>query len=109
MVLWRIIQMSGKVIRDGKVGVLVSRGYGAGWSTWGSVSVFEPELVEAVERGEKPEVLLEIADRLYPDEYNGGAEDLTVVWLPQGTAFRINEYDGAESLEIMEAVRWLEA
>ena len=24
-----------KYIKDGKVGVLVSPGYGAGWSTWG--------------------------------------------------------------------------
>jgi hypothetical protein len=32
------------------------------------------------------------------DVYTGGVRDLEVAWLPQGTAFRIEEYDGNESI-----------
>lgn len=40
-----------RVVRDGKVAVLVSPGYGAGWSTWaaGEEVMFCPEIVAAVE------------------------------------------------------------
>ena len=41
-----------KVIRDGKVAVLVSYGYGAGWSTWNSARsdslLFDPDIVQMV-------------------------------------------------------------
>lgn len=30
--------------------------------------------------------------------YCGGASDLQIHWLPIGTAFQVDEYDGAESL-----------
>lgn len=40
-----------KVIRDGKVGVLVSPGFGAGFSTWGypTEAIFDPTLIDLVE------------------------------------------------------------
>ena len=31
-----------------------------------------------------------------------GSEDLEIVWLPEGTAFQVNEYDGAESITTLE-------
>lgn len=46
-----------KVERDGKIGVLISCGYGAGWSTWCGVPdkveemVFSPEIIELVGKG----------------------------------------------------------
>jgi acetyl-CoA acetyltransferase len=47
-----------KVIRDGKVAILYSPGFGAGWSTWNSYSnemIFDPDIVNvnggAVELG----------------------------------------------------------
>ena len=101
--------IGGKVVRDGHVAVLVSGGYGAGWSTWGSVSVFDPDMVEAVERGDSPEQLVALAETLYPEEYVGGAEQLSVRWIPEGTLFRIEEYDGSESLELASNVQWMEA
>ena len=40
-----------KVIKDGKVGVLVSPGFGAGFYTWGypEEAIFDPTLIELVE------------------------------------------------------------
>jgi hypothetical protein len=43
----------------------------------------------------------------YPEAYTGGIDTLVVAWIPEGTAFRIHEYDGAESLEIKEELNWL--
>jgi hypothetical protein len=35
--------------------------------------------------------------------------DLEIVWLDVGTEFRINEYDGSESVEVKEEMLWLTA
>lgn len=103
-----------KVIRDGKVAVLVSPGFGAGWSTWstargGEVTgfmLFDPILVDMVECKESAETIETYVTSMYPDVYCGGADDLTIQWLPVGTAFRIHEYDGSESVEIRDDIDW---
>ena len=97
-----------KVIRDGKVAVLYSPGYGAGWSTWCynddlvKTLLFHPLIVEKVESGLEreitPEWLVEQFGRNFKDVYCGGVYQLEIEWLPEGTAFRINEYDGFETI-----------
>ena len=103
-----------KVIRDGKVAVLVSPGFGAGWSTWAQsveeddpgFMMFDPTLVDMVERGASVEEIESYVTAKYPNTYCGGADDLTIQWLPVGTAFRIHEYDGSESVEIRDDIQW---
>lgn len=98
-----------KYIKDGKVAVLYSPGYGAGWYTWNSEHkglVFDKEIVQAV-LDEKPELAAEIAERKYKGCYVGGAEDLVVEWLEPGTVFEIDEYDGSESLHIIGGREYL--
>lgn len=98
-----------KLSQDGNVAVLYSPGFGAGWSTWNREYpqlVFDPAIVRYVEKGDK-EKLAEYMALKYPDAYTGGMDDLTVAWIPEGTAFRIDEYDGSESIEIMTEVNWL--
>lgn len=103
-----------KVIRDGKVAVLVSPGYGAGWSTWAYAGdednrdfmLFDPTLVAMVERGDSVEAIESYVTAIHPHTYCGGADDLTIEWLPVGTAFRIHEYDGSESVEIRDDMIW---
>lgn len=96
-----------KVIRDGHVAVIISNGYGAGWSTWHYGSnretlIFHPKLVELVENNQHnvdtiSAVLNELLDKEEAEHiYLGGVENLKVQWLPEGTKFRIEEYDGAE-------------
>lgn len=97
-----------KVIRDGKVAILVSSGYGAGWYTWNSDHkelLFHPKLIAMVEAGKQKEVDEEwiFKELGIKDVYTGGASDgLHIEWLPQGTAFIIEEYDGAESLTTLD-------
>lgn len=98
-----------RVIRDGKVAVLYSPGFGAGWSTWahnGENVIFDPVIVGYVER-EAWDELSTYMEMRYPDMYTGGMRDLTVAWLPVGTLFRINEYDGNESIETKEDMNWV--
>ena len=103
-----------KVIRDGKVAVLVSPGFGAGWSTWAyrveedasGFMMFDPTLVAMVERGDSVEAIESYVTAKHPGTYCGGADDLSIQWLPVGTAFRIHEYDGSESVEIRDDIQW---
>lgn len=98
-----------KVIRYGKVAVLVSHGFGAGWYSWHSKKelLFHPILVEMVEQGKRgdiTEVLCKNLLGLNDDEYicTLGTDGLNIHWIDEGTAFQIDEYDGAESLTILE-------
>ena len=104
-----------KVIRDGEVAVLYSPGFGAGWYTWNNKKdkqvVFHPKIVEMVEAERHDEITEEwIIENLgIGNFYAGGADDLTIEWLPIGTQFRITEYDGSESIEILGNIDFLEA
>lgn len=96
-----------KVIRDGKVAVIYSPRYGAGWTTWSvpEEGMFHPALVEAIENEMEETSLVELCKNLFGDEfYYGGADCLAIKWLPVGTKFRITEYDGAESIEILDEI-----
>lgn len=97
--------MVDKLVRDGKVAVIYSPGYGAGWSTWADNEnavkmVFCPRLAKAIV--DKTEDPLLVAEEEFPTEYTGGIEEAVVEWLEQGTLFEIQEYDGSESLRIID-------
>ena len=120
-----------KVIENGQVAVLYSPGYGAGWYTWNESRfededealklIFDPILVDLVKqkeanRFEDLDMLNSIhqqiekrANEILPDGYFGGVEDLTIQWMPIGTQFRIEEYDGSESILYKENEYWLSA
>jgi hypothetical protein len=98
-----------KVIRDGKVAILFSPGFGAGWYSWNQEHpeiVFDPMIVDCVEKKDMAKLETYIAMK-YPEIYTGGLDDLTVKWISEGTLFRIHEYDGSESIEVKEDLDWL--
>lgn len=98
-----------KLQEDGKVAVLYSPGFGAGWSTWNSEfpeMLFDPAIVKLVETN-KWEELETYATLKYPGAYLGGMRDLTVAWVTVGTLFRVEEYDGSESIEYKETDSWI--
>ena len=101
-----------KVIRNGKVAVLYSPGYGAGWYSWNTESIdclFHPEIVKLVEEDRKEEITVEFIQNLLGIEYfyAGGARDLKISWIDENTLFRIDEYDGYESIEIMDSDNYI--
>ncbi|CAB5214520.1 hypothetical protein UFOVP190_147 [uncultured Caudovirales phage] len=99
-----------KLIRNNEVAVLVSPGFGAGWYSWHSVEelLFDPSIVQWVENKEidKIQIYMELK---YPEVYCGGLEDLVVQWVPSGEKFRIDEYDGNETLVLALQEHWLTA
>ena len=100
-----------KLIRDGKVAVLYSPGFGAGWSTWNQELpelMFDPVIVDFVEKKQWDELAVYAALK-YPDIYDGGMRDLEIAWINVGSEFRIHDYDGSESIEIKEELAWLVA
>ena len=96
-----------------EVAVLVSPGYGAGWSTWADddyseAVVFDRNIVQFV-LDKDDEGLTSYMENKYPDMYLGGADDLVVMWLAKGEAFEITEYDGHESLKVIAEQHFLVA
>ena len=95
-----------KVIRNNEVAVLISHGFGAGWYSWNNDHqelLYHPKLVEMVEQNRANEIDDDWVEENLGIEnvYCGGAEDLQIHWLPVGTAFEVDEYDGAESLRTL--------
>ena len=96
--------------------VLISPGYGAGWSTWGNPELAtDKRLIELFERGctenEMLDTCLEygLTDVYGGPPYMGGFENLKVIEIPNGSLFKIREYDGNEYIEIFDESNWLRA
>jgi len=108
-----IIPKMTRVAEDGsnEVAVLISCGFGAGWSTWNQddkeTLLFHKDLVQLVLDGKKAEAGA-LAEKM-TDAYIGGAEDLEVVWVREGTQFWVLEYDGSESMHTLEQFDWVTA
>ena len=92
--------------------VLISPGFGAGWSTWNDQIpelLFDPVLVSWVEDGTSPETIEAYCIAKYPSGYFAGVADLEVVLVKTGTEFIIHEYDGAESIRLKDEMKWIQA
>ena len=100
-----------KLVVNGKVAVLYSPGFGAGWYTWNYDTpeiLFDPGIVSLIEEEKWDEMKTYVALK-YPQIYDGAIDDIQVEWVPEGALFKVNEYDGAESLELKESDDWLVA
>lgn len=100
-----------KLSEDGKVAVLYSPGFGAGWYTWNQECpeiLFDPAIVKMVEKDQWDKLRTYVTLK-YPDIYTGGMDGLKVKWIPEGALFKVNEYDGSESIELKEDDDWLVA
>ena len=100
-----------KLVRDGMVAVLYSPDYGSGWYTWNRNQpelLFDPAIVQLVEEDKFDELKTYVTLK-YPNIYEGGMWELKVAWIPAGAMFRINEYDGDESIELKDDMDWFTA
>ena len=103
-----------KLIRDGKVAVLISKGYGGGWSTGGSQYpelLFDIRVVDAVEKYLPFTSVEEYIRDKYPDAFilSYTYNDLVIEWLEEGTEFIVEEYDGAETIKLKCETEWVVA
>lgn len=112
-----------RYVKDGKVAVLLSWGYGSGWSTWNRNYpniAFDPFIVECVLEHNQLEgdakldhldvlisKVVEYSKEAYPDACLIGVWALGIEWVPVGEKFRIQEYDGSEAIILESEHRWL--
>ena len=105
--------------------ILITNDFGAGWSTWNTPNedlrkfllTYQP-IIDFIEAGNtfthndchNPNEVHPLLQQLTKDItdrwedlyfYLGGAENLTVRDIEQGSAFRVNDYDGKESIELL--------
>ena len=112
-----------KYEQDGNIAVLVSHGYGAGWSTSNERDLaFDKRVVEFYLKHKDDQEWMKninifgsveesLAERYfksigYQDVYFGGFNQITIEWIPKGTAFRICQYDGNEYVEFRDEIPW---
>ena len=98
-----------KLSENGKVAVLYSPGFGAGWYSWNPdypEILFDPAMVKLVEKGQYDE-LATYVELKYPGIYTGGLRQLEVAWIEEGKKFRVVEYDGSESIEVQDDIDWM--
>jgi hypothetical protein len=94
-----------KVVRNGRVAVLISPSYGCGWYTENHKEqmLFDPELVKMVEEKATYGAFKKYLKQAYPTYIVDGAlQGLEIVWIPEGKLFRVQEYDGSESIVMFE-------
>jgi len=93
--------------KDGRTAVLVSPGFGAGFSTWNSPEMaVDFDLVEAFLSGDMNRFEYIVVEKYGENMYLGGMDNLEVQWVDEGKKFRIEEYDGNESVEVFDKEVW---
>jgi hypothetical protein len=100
-----------KIVRDGKVAVLYSPDYGAGWSTWNTELatefMFESTVVQFIEmEADDYTIQAYMKDTYGENACIMGLSTLAICWIPVGTKFRIDEYDGFESVKAYSEDDW---
>lgn len=105
-----------KYEKDGKVAVLYSRVFGSGWSSSADpcekeLLLFDPEIAEIVLEHKHDKSLMMQKVRLVfavknYQSYFGDGINLCVEMIPKGQLFRIDEYDGYESIIFKEDETW---
>ena len=87
--------------------ILVSPGYGAGWSTWNHYHLaFDKRVVELwLNTKDTPvgeDYIKEELSKLgYEEVYLGGYSDIEMIWIHEGDIWRITAYDGSESVQFL--------
>ena len=99
-----------KVVRDGRVAVIYSPHYGAGWYSWHLIPelLFDPAVVDMIETDRYEDIESYCAEH-WPDAHVGDPEDLTIAWVEEGREFQIEEYDGSEKLRFRDREQWIVA
>lgn len=104
--------------------VLVSRGFGAGWSSWNKAELaYDRRVVEWWMKHHDREYCRKLDEREpaspeykefstllkqwgYDHVYLGGYEDIKLYWVRRGCQWRIEEYDGNERIVFNDEQYW---
>ena len=92
--------------------VLISPGYGAGWSTWNhDAMAYDKRVVEWFLSAAAKNTTANEREKLfnewgYDDVYFGGLDHLMLKWVPANAIWRVSEYDGSEEIEYFDEREW---
>lgn len=91
---------------NNELGVLISAGYGAGWSTWNQPELaYDKRIIEKWLEGVTEDEMYDYIKSLgYDEPYTGGYDGLRLEFVPRGTIFYVYEYDGDESIKTPETM-----
>lgn len=91
--------------KDGDIEILISPGFGAGWSTWDSNSInlaVDKKIIDFFKKYGKYVSLDKLKTFLesigYEGVYCGGWKNIVIEKIKPNCKFRIDEYDGSEEL-----------
>lgn len=101
-----------KFKQDGKVAVIISPGYGGGWSTDHDDSpemLWDPGLVQLLLTKAKNHELETYIKLRYPYVNMNSVRELSVEWVPEGEQFYVENYDGFESIVTASDDNWYTA
>ena len=87
--------------------VMISPGYGAGWSTLNNKELAtDKRVIEAFESGMSEKDMQKYLSSIgYDNVYMGGYDACVLEEVPKGTMFEITEYDGHESIRYIDINR----
>jgi hypothetical protein len=98
-----------KFKRDGKVAVIISPGFGSGWSTsypeYPDI-LWDPGLIQFLLSGYNDEELNTYVGLRWPDVSLDLIDELTVEWVQEGEQFYVHEYDGNEWIVTSSDENW---
>jgi len=102
-----------KLIVDGKVAVVIHPEYGLGWSSaYPDMPelLFDPGIISLHKEKQweklKTYLVLKFPDLAY-SYTERDLKSLVICWVPQGTKFRIEAYDGMESIILYDNEAWI--
>jgi len=101
-----------KQLRNGKIAVIHTNKHGGGWYSWHNITelLFDPTLVEMIERDADADEIIEYCQTAYdPDGYYDSADSLTVTYVDTSDSFYIDEYDGCETVVLKSTFKWISA
>lgn len=101
-----------KKLKGGKIAVLYSSDWGAGWYSWHGIRplLFDPTVVEMVENNEPTEKIKQYCRDTYgTNNCYDGADSLDVAYVDTDERFYIKEYDGLESVVLESNFNWISA
>jgi len=102
--------MVDKLIKDGKVAVILSTGY-AGFSSWANSReeaeklMFDPEIAQMIiDKKDMLDIINFTIEKYKNNHVSAFIYELAVTWIPVGKKFLIEEYDGLEVVLLEEDI-----
>jgi hypothetical protein len=90
--------------------ILISRGVGAGWSTWNPEypeSLTSPEIIALVEADADPDVIFQKAKEMWKNGTWYAADDLVVSYVYDNDPFIIFDIQGAEYIRYKSDMKFI--